>query len=143
MALADNWFAAGSAILAQIQAQCPAFARVAYAPSLDLIAKLLPGVAPAAFVVPGPVQVQQPPKQTWYVAMLARNVESVAEGGALMNEAGALVSAVMAALANFVPGPEFGPLFFPLEDHRYPDVGQGVYILTYAVLIEPEFWPYY
>lgn len=141
--LTQNWFAAGSAILARLQSQCPGFARYGYAPSLDVLGRLLTGVTPAVYVVPGPLSGATPPRQTWYVALHARNVEQIAEGGALMDEAGALVSSVLAALANFVAGPEFGPLFFPTEDHRYPDVGQGLYVLTYLTQLEPDFWPYY
>jgi len=141
--LAENWFAAGSAILARLQARCPDFKRVSYAPSLDALPKVLGGVHPAAYVVPGPLSGGAPPRQTWYVAVHARNVEAIAEGTGLMDEAGALVSSVLAALAHFEPGPEFGPLFLPNEDHRYPDLGQGVYVLTYATQIEPDFWPYY
>ena len=141
--LTENWFAAGAAILERLQGQCPAFQRIAYAPSLDVLTKLLGAVCPAAYVIPGALSGGTPPRQTWYVAIHARNVEMAAEGLGLLNEAGALVSSVMAALAHFVPGPEFGALFMPNEDHRYPDVGQGLYILTYATQIEPEFWPYY
>lgn len=142
--LAENWFAAGSAILARLQSQCPAFKRHGYAPSLDVLPKVLGGVFPAIYVIPGPLSGgQAAPQQTWYVAIHARNVEQIAEGAGLMAEAGALVSSVLAALAHFEPGPEFGPLFFPSEDHRYPDVGQGVYILTYATRLEPDFWPFY
>lgn len=141
--LAQNWFAAGSAILARLQAQCPSFKRAGYAPSLDVLGRVLTGVTPAVYVVPGPLAGATPPRQTWYVAIHARNVEHLAEGSGLMDEAGALVSSVLAALAHFEPGSEFGALFLPAEDHRYPDVGQGLYILTYAVQIEPDFWPYY
>lgn len=141
--LVENWFAAGSAILARLQSQCPVFRRHGYAPSLDVLPDVMRGVHPAVYVVPGPLSGGTPPRQTWYVAVHARNVEAIAEGAGLMEEAGALVSSVLAALAHFEPGPEFGPLFLPNEDHRYPDVGQGIYILTYATQIEPDFWPYY
>ena len=60
-----------------------------------------------------------------------------------MLEAGALISSVMQALAGFVPGPEFSPLFMPAESHEFPDVGEGLYVLTYATRIEPDFWPFY
>lgn len=141
--LEQNFFAAGSAILARLQSECPAFKRHGYAPSLDALPRVLGGVFPAVYVVPGPLSGGAPPRQTWHVAVHARNVETVAEGAGLMDEAGALVSSVMAALAHFEPGPEFGSLFMPNEDHRHPDVGQGVYVLTYATRIEPDFWPYY
>ncbi|MDG4595481.1 MAG: hypothetical protein P9F75_07275 [Candidatus Contendobacter sp.] len=141
--LRENWFAAGSAILARLQAQCAVFKLHATAPSLDVLGKLLTGITPAVYVVPGPSAGGVPPRQTWYVAVHARNVERLAEGSGLMDEAGAMVSRVMAALAHFEPGEEFAPLALPSEDHRYPDVGQGLYILTYVVQIEPNFWPYY
>jgi hypothetical protein len=142
--LKDNWFAAGAAILTQIKAQCPQFVKVSDAPSLDALGKVLTGITPSAYVIPGPFAGGEAnPRQTWYVAVHVRNVAQIAEGSGLLLEAGALLSAVLAALAQFVPGPEFSPLFFPTEDHRYPDVGQGVYILTYATYIEPDFWPYY
>lgn len=141
--LGENWFAAGSAILAQLQTQCPAFRRHGYAPSLDVLPRILGGVHPAVYVIPGPLAGGTPPRQTWYVAVHARNVAEVAEGTGLMEEAGALVSSVLDALAHFEPGPEFSSLFMPAEDHRHPDVGQGVYVLTYATQIEPDFWPYY
>lgn len=140
--LAENWFAAGLAILARLQSECPDFKRVATAPSLDVLGRHLTGVTPAVYVVPGPLGGGAPPRQTWYVVVHARNVEAIAEGAGLLTEAGALVSSVLAALAHFVPGAEFGPLFMPTEDHRYPDIGQGLYILTYATDIEPDFWPY-
>lgn len=138
--LAENWFVAGSAILARLQSQCPAFKRHGYAPSLDVLVRLLTGVTPGVYVIPGPLT---PPRQTWYVAIHAHNVEKIVEGTGLMDEAGALVSRVLAALAHFVPGDEFSALFMPTEDHRYPDVGQGLYILTYIVQLEPDFWPYH
>lgn len=142
--LAENWFAAGAAVLERLQAQCPQFKRHVYAPSLDSLGPLLTGVFPSAFVIPGAFTGGDAnPRQTWYVAIHARNVQQIAEGAGLLLESGALVSAVLQALAGFVPGPEFSPLFMPTEDHRYPDVGQGVYILTYATLVEPDFWPYY
>ena len=141
--LADNWFTAGAAILARLQSQCPSFKRIGYAPSLDVLAKVLTGIAPAVYVVPGPGRGGSAPRQTFYVAVYAHNVSEIAQGDGLMDEAGARVSSVLAALAHFEPGPEFGALFLPDEDHRYPDVGQGLYILTYVVQIEPDFWPYY
>lgn len=141
--LTDNWFAAGEAIQAQLQAAVPTLRSVGYAPALNVLGKLLTMPTPAAYVVPGALSGSEPPRQTWYVAIHARNVANLVQGEGLMNEAGALISQVLAALAHFVPGPEFGPLFLPSEDHHYPDVGQGVYVLTYATLIEPEFWPLY
>lgn len=140
--LAENFFAAGLSIVGQLQAECPDFKRHSSAPSLDVLGRHLTGVTPAVYVVPGPLSGGTPPRQTWYVVVHARNVEAIAEGAGLLAEAGALVSSVLAALAHFVPGPEFGPLFLPSEDHRYPDVGQGLYIITYATQIEPDFWPY-
>lgn len=143
-ALAENWFAAGEAILEHLRTNCPQFKRWAYAPSLDVLGTLLSGVFPSVFVIPGPFSGgEAQPRQTWYVAIHARNVEQIAEGAGLLLEAGALVSAVMTALVYFEPGPEFGPLYLPTEDHRHPEVGQGVYILTYAIHIEPDHWPYY
>ena len=142
--LTDNWFAAGAAILDQLETECGTnFRRIAFAPSLDVLGRILTGITPAVYVVPGPLAGGVPPRQTWYVVIQARNVEQIAEGAGLLEEAGALVSAVLAALAHFVPGTEFSALFMPTEDHRTPDVGQGLYILTYAVQIEPDFWPYY
>lgn len=141
--LAENWFAAGLAILARLKAECPAFKRHASAPSLDVLGRHLTGVTPAVYVVPGPTAGRAPPRQTWYVVIHARNVEAIAEGAGLLEEAGALASAVLAALAHFEPGSEFGPLFLPDEDHRHPDVGQGLIVFTYATQIEPDFWPYY
>lgn len=141
--LAENWFAAGIAILERLKEACPQFVRHAYAPSLDVLGRVLTGVTPAVYVVPGPCTGGAGARQTWYVAIHARQVEGAAEGSGLMAEAGALVSAVLDALKHFDPGPEFASLFMPPEDHRYPDVGQGVYILSYATEIEPDFWPYY
>lgn len=143
-ALLENWFTAGAALLKQLRAECPQFQRYAYAPSLDLVHKLLAGKFPTVFVVPGPLAGgESNPRQIWYVLVYARNVEKIDEGAGLLLEAGALVSAVLHALAGFVPGPEFGPLYLPDESHRYPDLGQGLYMLTYAVRIEPDFWPFY
>ena len=142
--LTDNWFAAGLAILEQLQTECgTAFTRIASAPSLDTLGRTLTGVTPAVYVVPGPLSGGVPPQQTWYVVVHAHQVEQIAAGVGLLAEAGALISVVLAALAHFVPGPEFGALRMPAEDHRHPDPGQGLYILTYAVALEPEFWPYY
>ena len=142
--LRENWFTAGAALLKQLRAECPQFQRYAYAPSLDLVHKLLAGKFPTVFVVPGPLSGgEAAPRQTWYVIVYARNVEKIDEGSGLLLEAGALVSAVLNALSGFVPGPEFSPLYMPDESHRYPDIGQGLYMLTYATRIEPDFWPSY
>ena len=142
--LQDNWFAAGVAILEQIKKECPRFKRHSFAPSLFLVKTVLAGVFPSVCLIPGPLSGGEAnPQQAWFVAIYARNVEQIAEGTGLMREAGALISSVMQALAGFVPGPEFSPLFMPTESHEFPDVGQGIYVLTYATRIEPDFWPYY
>ncbi|MFZ1326225.1 MAG: hypothetical protein WAT67_09445 [Candidatus Contendobacter sp.] len=142
--LEQNWFAAGAAIMERLQTGCPQFTRHAFAPSLELLKAHLTGVFPAVIVVPGPFSGGQAnPQQTWFVFVHARNVEKIAEGAGLLLEAGALISAVLKALAGFVPGPEFSPLFMPTESHEFPDVGQGLYGLTYATRIEPDFWPFY
>ncbi len=141
--LRENFFVAGVAIMDQLKSQCgETFKRYDYAPSIAALAKLLSGVFPAAFVIPGPLATGVDPRQTWYVAIYVRNVEGGPAAAGLMSEAGALVSAVMIALARFVPGDEFGPLYIPDEQHLFPDIGQGVFGLTYTTQIEPEFWPF-
>ncbi len=140
--LTQNFFAVGTEIIAELKeitSPVDLSTRVFYCPSVQTIGKLLVKGAPAVFVIPGRFTPTNQ-KQQWIIALYERDVTAITEGDGVINSAGELVSAIMNKLNFFVPIDEAGPLKLPSEEHQYPDVGEGIFLMTFEITLEPDFY---
>lgn len=142
--LADDWLAAGDAIVTRLAAQVPALRMVETMSALtsDGIDQRVKAQAPAAIVIYMGDQITPDPRsprvtagaQRWCVVLAVRNARQGGDNRALAGEAGPLLPLLRNALAGWVPlddgrplrsvsgmAPEFGvafayyPLMFALD----------------------------
>lgn len=123
-------FAVGIAIRDRLAGAMPELKQVRLAASLAEIADWQPS-SPAVWVVWGGDRIgdtggsgrAQIVRQEWIVALIVRNVRDVASGGGVVEEAGPLVSRLLALLMGWTPDAPVGCR--PLERINAPAPGYG------------------
>lgn len=134
-----DYFDAADALAARLRAAMPQVRSVRTASSLAEVAYLTPD-APAIILcwdgdVPQPgADCLQPVEQRWIVAVAVRSAKDAAGGSGVLEAAGPLVSAVLAALLNFRPDlPGAGRLRRVEAPRPGFDAGYGLFPLAFAL----------